>query len=262
MLPKSSGSTPTQEDNFSFTALKGSLTSRPTIVNQSYNKLTNKEKLKMKKLAFGFATLVAIAATGVAGTETYSAPGKETKESKQVESPSCFSDTEWQFDVFGAYQVGNGPDHAGPIHDHAWGGGIAANYFFARYFGLSAEGTWLEGHSSPLDSKYGGRFDRSFDHHFGDRDSFATQFQSATGSVIFRYPIDAWCLAPYVFTGGGATMDGSAWAVYHIGAGLEYRVVPNKVGIFADGRWNYYGDRFGHDVQNNFLIRAGARLVF
>ena len=80
--------------------------------------------------------------------------------------------------------------------------------------------------------------------------------------MIFRYPIDAWCMAPYVFTGGGATMDGSAWAVYHIGVGLEYRIVPNKVGIFADGRWNYYGDRFGHDVQNNFLFRAGARLVF
>ena len=196
----------------------------------------------MKKLVFGFLTLAVVAATGFAGTETYSAPGKE---SKQVQTPSCFSDTEWQVDTFGAYQVGNGGTHAGPIHDHAWGGGIAANYFFLRYFGLSAEGTWLEGHSN--DS-------------LGT--SHATQFQSVTGSVIFRYPIDSWCIAPYVFTGGGATMDGSAWAVYHIGVGLEYRILPNKLGIFADGRWNYYGDRYGHDVQNNFLFRAGARLVF
>ena len=202
----------------------------------------------MKKLVFGFATLVAIAATSLAGTATYSASGKASKEYKQVEKPSCFSDQEWQVDVFGAYQVGKGADHAGPIHDHGWGGGTAVNYFFARYFGLSAEGTWLEGHQNAAEGVNSG--------------AHATQFQSVTGSAIFRYPIDAWCLAPYVFTGGGATRDGSAWAVYHIGVGLEYRVIPNKLGIFADGRWNYYGDRYEHDVQNNFLFRAGARLVF
>ena len=199
----------------------------------------------MKKLVFGFAALVAIAGVSLAGTETYTGPA--SKEYKQVEKPSCFSDQEWQVDVFGAYQVGNGPTHAGASKDHGWGGGTAVNYFFARYFGLSAEGTWLEGHETGLHPING---------------NAATQFQSVTGSLIFRYPIDAWCLAPYVFTGGGATMDGSAWAVYHIGVGLEYRIVPNKIGIFTDARWNYYGDRYGRDVQNNFMIRAGARLVF
>lgn len=125
---------------------------------------------------------------------------------------------------------------------------------FARYFGLSAEGTWLEGHDSALD--HGDGF-----HHFGDH-SISTQFQSVTGQAIFRWPIDPWCIAPYVFTGGGATMDGSAWAVGDVGVGLEYRLIPNKLGIFADGRWNYYGDKDSHDNQNNFLVRAGARLVF
>jgi hypothetical protein len=197
----------------------------------------------MKRLVFGFATLVAVAATSFAGTETYSGPA--SKEYKQVETPTCFSDHELQADVFGAYQVGHGPTSAGPIKDHAWGGGVAVNYFFMRYIGLSAEGTWLEGHDNG-----------------GAHSSGGTQFQSATGSLIFRYPIDKWCLAPYVFTGGGATMDGSAWAVYHIGVGLEYRIVPNKFGIFADARWNYYGERYGNDVQNNFLVRAGARMVF
>jgi len=202
----------------------------------------------MKKLVFGFTMLIAIADAGLAGTETYTGPA--SKESKQVQSPACFSDKEWQVDVFGAGQVGNGPDHAGPIRNHAWGGGVAANYFFARYFGLSAEGTWLEGHDN-----------RAASGDFRDHNS-GTQFQSATGSVIFRYPIDSWCLAPYVFTGGGATMDGSARAVCHVGVGAEYRIVPNKLGIFADGRWNYYGDNYGHDVQNNFLFRAGVRVVF
>ena len=200
----------------------------------------------MKKLVFGFAAMLAIAATSIAGTASYSASGKGAKEYKQVEQPSCFSDKEWQLDVFGAYQDGNSPNHAGPIKDHAWGGGVAANYFFMRYLGLSAEGSWLEGkHNASTGAG-----------------SASTQFQSVTGSLIFRYPIDSWCLAPYAFVGGGATMDGSAWAVGHVGVGLEYRIVPNKLGIFADGRWNYYGDRYAHDVQNNFLFRAGARLVF
>jgi hypothetical protein len=199
----------------------------------------------MKKVVFGLVALATVTVTSLAGTETYTAPGKE---SKQVETPSCFSDHELQFDVFGAYQDGNSPSHAGPIKDHGWGGGVAVNYFFVRYFGLSAEGTWLEGHDNGAAS-IGGH-------------NQSTQFQSATGSLIFRYPIDSWCLAPYLFVGGGATMDGSAWAVGHVGVGLEYRIVPNKIGIFADGRWNYYGDRYGHDVQNNFLFRAGARLVF
>jgi len=200
----------------------------------------------MKKLVIGFAMLGALAATGLAGTESYSGPA--SKESKQVETPACFSDTEIQADAFGAYSVGNGPDHAGPIHDHGWGGGVAVNYFFARYFGLSTEGTWQEGHDNAA-SGYG-------------HDMHSTQFQSVTGSLIFRYPLDQWCIAPYVFTGGGATMDGSAWAVYHIGVGLEYRIIPNKMGVFADGRWNYYGDRYGHDNQNNFLFRLGTRWVF
>jgi len=204
----------------------------------------------MKRLVFGFAALAAVTAASYAGTETYAGPA--AKEYKQDEQSGCFSDKERQVDTFGAYQVGNGPDHAGPIKDHGWGGGVAVNYFFMRYFGLSAEGTWLEGHDNL------GRFDN----RFGGFDDHSTQFQSVTGSLIFRWPIDSWCIAPYVFTGGGATMDGSAWAVYHIGVGLEYRLLPNKLGIFADGRWNYYGDRNGHDVQNNFLFRAGARLVF
>ncbi len=199
----------------------------------------------MKKLIFGLATSAVIAATCFAGTETYSS-GKASKEYKQVETPTCFSDKEIQLDVFGAYQVGEA-GRSGPIHDHAWGGGVAANYFFARYFGLSVEGTWLDGKD--------GRGSTSSDIH-------STTLHSVTGSAIFRYPIDRLCLAPYVFIGGGGTFDGAKWALGHVGVGLEYRIIPNKLGLFADGRWVYYGDRFGSDVQNNFLFRTGVRMVF
>jgi hypothetical protein len=197
----------------------------------------------MIKLAWGLTALFAIAATSLAGTETYS--GLASKEYKQVETPSCFSDKELQLDLFGAFERGNGPTHAGPIRNHAWGGGVAVNYFFTRYFGLSAEGEAIDGRPN---GSHGLRPKRAF--------------ESANGSVIFRYPIDAWCLAPYLFMGGGMVTDDSTWGLFHIGVGLEYRIVPNKVGLFADARWNYYGDRYGHDVQNNFLFRGGVRLIF
>jgi hypothetical protein len=198
----------------------------------------------MKKLVSGIAALAVMTVVGFAGTETYTGPA--AKEYKQVQTPSCFSDHELQADVFGAYEVGKGPNHAGPINNHGWGGGVAVNYFFMRYFGLSAEGSWLEGH----------------DNTSVNNEGKSTQFQSAVGNLIFRYPIDSWCIAPYVFAGGGATMDGSSWAVGDVGVGVEYRVLPNKLGIFADGRWNYYGDRDSHDNQNNFMFRLGTRLVF
>lgn len=202
----------------------------------------------MKKLVFGLVAAFAVAATGLAGTATYSS-GKSYKEVKNVVAPTCFSDTEIQLDVFGAYADGNSPNHAGPIKDHGWGGGVAANYFFARYFGLSAEGTWLAAKHNVSQPGI-------------SRDEERTTFHNVTGSVIFRYPIDSLCLAPYAYVGGGAAIDGKKWAVGHVGVGLEYRIVPNKIGIFADERWNYYGDRFHHDTQNNFMTRAGIRYVF
>ena len=42
----------------------------------------------------------------------------------------------------------------------------------------------------------------------------------------------------------------------------RHRVVPNKVGVFSDVRWNYYGERFGRGDINNFAVRAGVRIVF
>jgi hypothetical protein len=225
----------------------------------------------MKRLVFGIAALAALTVACRAGTETYAGPA--AKEYKQVETPACFSDQEWQVDLFGAYEVGNGPDHAGPIDNHAWGGGAAVNYFFMKYFGVSVEGDWLAGHESVLDhdapeirNQVGSDLAR-YGLSPGLRAAYSnlthsTTFNTASGSLIFRYPIEKWCIAPYVFTGGGATMSSATLAEYHVGTGLEYRVVPNKVGVFVDGRWNYYGDRYGHDVQNNFLLRTGVRLVF
>jgi Outer membrane protein beta-barrel domain len=196
----------------------------------------------MKKLTISLLASIAVAATSFAGTEI--SAGK-----KVVTPPStCFNDHELQLDIFGAYSVGNGPDHAGPIRDHAWGGGIGVTYFFTRYIGIGAEGLWEAGqdNAASVGTGHNGR----------------TTFHNADGSLIFRLPIDQYCIAPYGFVGGGAAMDSANWADVFVGVGVEYRVVPLKVGIFADGRWNYYGDRYDRGDQNDFTLRAGVRLVF
>lgn len=198
----------------------------------------------MKKLTCSLLTSLALVATSFAGHEVVS-----SKEYKQPVAPTgCFNDHELQLDVFGAYMDGNSPNHAGPIKDHAWGGGVGVNYFFTRWIGIGGDAYWVAGKHNTA-GEVGAYNDQAV-------------FHNVDGSVIFRFPIDRLCLAPYVYAGGGAAFDGYNWGLGFAGVGVEYRVVPNKIGIFADTRWNYYGTRFGHDDQNNFAVRAGVRLVF
>ncbi len=197
----------------------------------------------MKKLTISLLAITALAATSFAGTEVYSS-GKDYK--KTVVEPTCFNDQELQLDVFGVYQDGNASSHAGPIRDHGWGGGIGVNYFFHRNIGIGAEGYWVAARENAA----------------AEVDSDRKAFHNINGSLIFRLPIDSACIAPYAFIGGGVVLDGDSWAVGFTGLGLEYRVVPHKVGIFIDARWNYYGDRYGNGDQNNFTARTGVRWVF
>jgi len=197
----------------------------------------------MKKLAFSLLAIAALAATSFAGQEIVS--GKD----KKVVTPltTCFNDRELQLDVFGVYADGHAESHAGPMRDHGWGGGIGVNYFFTRNIGIGADAFWLSGHHNAAAP--------------GHPDE-ETVFHNIDGSLIFRLPIDRLCLAPYAFIGGGAELDGASWGYGFVGVGLEYRIVPAKIGIFADSRWNYYGDRYGNGDQNNFAFRAGVRFVF
>jgi hypothetical protein len=199
----------------------------------------------MKKLAFSLLAVASITATSFAGHEMV-ATGKESK--PVIPEVGCFLDRELQIDVFGAYVDGNSSSHAGYIRDHGWGGGIGVNYFFTRNIGLGVDGIWIYGKENAASSP--------------NADSDSTVFHNVTGSLIFRFPMDEICLAPYVFVGGGYTVDGADWASAHAGVGLEYRVVPNKVGLFIDARWTYFGDRYGRGDLNNFLGKAGVRFVF
>jgi hypothetical protein len=199
----------------------------------------------MKKLTFSLVACLSLAGPCFAGHRTVSS-GKDYK-APQAPMEGCFKDQELQLDIFGAYADGNALDHAGPLQDHGFGGGLGVNYFFTRMVGLGVDATGLYGRES---------------RHNGAIDPKHTTVYNFTGSVILRFPIDSKCLAPYVFAGGGFHTDGDNWASAHGGLGVEYRVVPQKIGIFTDARWTYYGDRYGNGDQNNAMARAGIRLVF
>lgn len=195
----------------------------------------------MKTLTITALASLAFTATTFAGHEVIDAKGKNPI------PPTCFNDHELQLDIYGTYTDGNSASHAGPIQDHAWGGGIGINYFFTRNIGIGAE--YFVDDAQHNSDRPGGRAPMTAFHHVG-------------GDLIFRLPIDRLCLAPYAYLGGGAVIDGESWAAGWAGVGVEYRVVPNKIGLFVDERWTYFGDRFGDGDQNNFTTRAGVRWVF
>ena len=215
----------------------------------------------MKKMTFSLVAVLGLVGTSFAG-QPMAAPSKGYKD---VAPATCFNDRELQIDVFGAFADGNRP-HAGPIQEHGWGGGIGLNYFFTRMIGVGVDATWLYAHDNT-----GGDVRRNQDRDDGrdERvarrlgiDSDKTTIHNFSGSLIFRFPSDATCLAPYLYLGGGFHVDGEQWASAHAGAGIEYRVVPHRIGLFTDARFTYFGDRFGYGDQNNIMARAGVRFVF
>jgi opacity protein-like surface antigen len=218
----------------------------------------------MKKLTFSLLACLSLAGPCFAGQRTVSS-GKDYSKTPQAPIESCFKEQELQLDVFGAFADGNRP-HAGPFQEHGWGGGIGLNYFFSRTMGLGVDATWLAAHDNTggdarrNNDRDDGRDDRVFEKLGIDSD--LTTIHNFSGSFIFRFPLDGACLAPYLFVGGGFHVDGEQWASAHGGAGVEYRVVPQKIGIFTDARFTYFGDRFGNGAQNNVMARAGVRFVF
>jgi hypothetical protein len=190
-----------------------------------------------KNIAFlfsaAFATTTALAGEHIIAIDkTYKAPEPEL----------CFEAGELQLDIFGQYTDGNGPSHAGPIREHGWGGGLGLNYFFTRNLGVGVDAAWLNA------EEFGGG-DYTIIHNF-------------SGSLILRFPIDDKCIAPYLYVGGGAAVDGLQWASAHGGAGIEFRVKPRKLGVFLDTRYTYYGDRHGNGDLGNLSGRVGLRIIF
>jgi hypothetical protein len=209
----------------------------------------------MKKLIALLPVVFGLLASHSQAGQPVVSPGKESKEYKQVPEETCFNDRELQFDIFGQYSVGEGPNHAGVMRDHGWGGGIGINYFFMRYVGIGGDAAWLDVKEAP-------GFHHNDLHDDHNSDLHSTTLHNFTGSVILRYPIDHLCLAPYIYGGGGCEVDGLQWASGHCGVGVEYRIKPHRCGVFLDSRWTFLGDRDGHHDLNFFSARAGFRWVF
>jgi hypothetical protein len=183
--------------------------------------------------------------------------------SKDLTTEPVFKDHEFQSDTFAVYSVGNGLTHVGLFRDHAWGDGSGFTYYFNRYIGVGVEYSSNYTKESP-DTNFG----RDNGHHVTNYDTAA--------NLYFRYPIESLRLAPYVYVGGGADFGDRQWASFDVGAGLEYRITPPRLGwltpsrlaLFMDGRWNYLGDRSFPEANssrgdlNYFSVRAGLRIVY
>ena len=210
--------------------------------------------------------LAALAMTGSAFA------GTRVVESKThvVPETECFRAKELQLDIFGQYSVGEGPDRAGTFRDHGWGGGVGMNYFLTRNFGLGVDAAWLDAKEANYTTRTPAIGIAGAQPGIGGiaagargvaRNTDPTTVHNFSASVIYRFPIDRICTAPYVFAGGGFAVDGKQWATAHAGAGIEKRL-SSKVGLFTDARWTFLGDRYGRDELGNLGVRAGVRIVF
>jgi hypothetical protein len=200
----------------------------------------------MKKLIVGILALTTTVLSTQGGPVEYGDQKSQAQASYQA-TEQWYRDHEWNFDLFGTYAFTSRPYQSDRYlrTDHAWGGGIDANYMFTRYFGVGMEGYGLAAEDA---------------------------VGQASGNLIFRYPIPGTRFAPYAFAGGGVIFDGShgddlvdrdvhhrhdARGMGQFGGGFEFRITP-QLGIINDFSWNVLDgprDDFG-------MIRSGIRFAF
>ena len=227
--------------------------------------------------------------------------GSEALSSKDLAAaPPCsrwYADQEWNVSVWGAYastehdyptlQNSNrafefsitGAKRLDYDHyleaDHAWGGGVDAKFFFARYFGFGFEGYAIRARQSYPDVNV--NFFNLGGQNFARTAHDERTIGAVLGSFTLRYPIPGCRLAPYLFAGGGAIFNGGQRStiiapaddqvsvrsgsrtslIGQIGGGLEVRLTPH-LGILNDFTWNVVDGS-----HNNFgLVRSGLNFAF
>jgi hypothetical protein len=181
----------------------------------------------MNKIALSVIASLAVASGALAG-QPMAAPSKDYK----APAPTpCFRDTELQLDVFASYTWIT----SNKLRDNqdGVGGGLGVNYYFTRHIGIGVDGQIFDGGVNGL--------------------------WTFTGNLLARFPIETGgvCLAPYLLAGGGLAADGSVQGVWNIGGGVEWRIVPEKIGIYAEGRY-IWNDEHGDGA----TARLGVRFVF
>lgn len=245
----------------------------------------------MKRFTFALTLSVALAATCLAGTTTYSG-----KEMKQAVVPTCeeyYGDREFNVSVWGAYAFTGTESDRTNIEiaddlgifgeydkflggDHAWGGGLDAKYFFCRYFGVGFEGFALAGRGSHAAFDEGPNPEVP-EERYEDNNHVVG---AVLGTVTVRFPLSRcsrW--APYAFAGGGGIFGGRNDRTFHtvsdgvvfsessndsesrvmgqFGGGLEFRITRH-IGITGDFSWNVLDG-----PHNNFgMVRSGVNFAF
>ncbi|MEI7957665.1 MAG: hypothetical protein WCI40_01035 [Verrucomicrobiota bacterium] len=179
----------------------------------------------MKKVTLSALAAFAVAASAFAGS---------AKDFKQPVAQKFFQDTEFALDAFYSYN----DTKAGYFVDGS-GGGVGADFFFQRYFGVGVEGNWWNG--AQPETKKG-------------------VVSQVAANVSLRYPMEftSFGVAPYIFGGGGVALSAHDCGFPDVGAGVEVRVTP-RVGVFADWRWNFMAGDAKNDVNTT---RTGVRFVF
>jgi len=230
----------------------------------------------LKKVTLSLCAVVALASVAFAGTSSYS--GKEMKNTVQQQTcPEWYANTEWNIDIWGTYAF-TGEEWRNDRYlgvDHAWGGGLDAKYFFARYFGVGVEAYGLH-----LNNGGGQTFflDNGLIERISPDDRTAAG--AVLGTFTLRYPIPCTRFAPYAFFGGGGLwgsggrdevfFDGTSGAVLGVrshddsgkwlgqfGGGFEVRITP-KIGWTNDFSWNVVDGS-----NNNFgMVRSGINFAF
>ncbi len=195
-------------------------------------------------------TLAAIAALSVSAFagETSVTTSKNVVQDEAA-SFSLYPDHEWTVDAFGTYAFTESTNEI-ILGDHAFGGGLAINYFFTKNIGLGIEGQAMKNQRGRGDDITG----------------------SAALNLFYRIPIGVSAWAPYVYIGGGSIFNANSRSAKsivnnedgtealiegHAGFGVEYRVTRN-FGFFTDGRWTVVDE-----AKNNFpSVRSGVRFAF
>ncbi len=205
----------------------------------------------MKTTAFHFLATLSLATSALAGHELGTS-GKSSVPDKGVAPliEPCFHEREFQLDVFGSYRDAVRRSQ----YSDGFGGGLAATYFFTRYFGIGIEGdVYNGGHDKVSSSK--SRNLRNSDVWRASRDGAVWNLG---GRFLARFPLEVGgvCIAPYAFAGGGVQVDGGASGTLLAGGGLEWRATP-AFAVFGEGRYTWAADE-----SNAGQVRTGVRFVF
>lgn len=214
----------------------------------------------MKKFLPALLAAITLVSVAHGGPDRYlSDRSKETV--AQQPCPNWYADREWNVSLWGTYAF---PDNDYPTlqntpigiringgppgnsldryieADHAWGGGIDAKYFFARYFAIGLQGYVLDARQS-----YPDVFVNFFNVGGGINFARTSHDQRAVGSVLgtftLRYPIGCSRFAPYLFVGGGGIMGGGQTSVIDTTSLGDIGVHPSLQRHYEGGRAAWRG---------------------